>query len=119
MSENSHYVESDTMKPKATSQEIRDRSSIFIANIFDCATPEEARKAIAYMKRVHTSKPAYEIAAWRCMVLKQGKSGLGGPDDFELRIGSDDGGEQYAGGRVLRVMQAEGVLDAVVIVSRW
>ncbi|OCH90571.1 ribosomal protein S5 domain 2-like protein [Obba rivulosa] len=118
-SSHAHTADSGTLRPKATSQEIRDRSSIFIANIFEAATPEDARKAVEHMNRVHASKPAYEIAAWRCMVVKPGKSGLGGPDDFELRFGSDDGGERYAGGRVLRVMQAEGVLDAVVVVSRW
>lgn len=53
------------------------------------------------------------------MSLKNGKTGLGGPDDFEVASGSDDDGEKYAGGRILKVMQAEGVLDAVVIVSRW
>ncbi|KAJ2965908.1 hypothetical protein NUW54_g13960 [Trametes sanguinea] len=53
------------------------------------------------------------------MVLKPGKTGLGGPDDFEVVSGYDDDGEKYAGGRVLKVMQAEGVIDAVVIVSRW
>jgi hypothetical protein len=53
------------------------------------------------------------------MVLKHGRSGLGGPDDFELRTGSEDDGEQWAGGKILNAMQAEGVIDAVVIVSRW
>ena len=47
-------------------------------------------------------------------MLKVGKSGLGGPDDFEVVSGAED-----VRGRVLRVMQAEGVIDAVVVVSRW
>ena len=33
--------------------------------------------------------------------------------------GSEDDGEKYGGGRILKIMQREGVLDAVVIVSRW
>ncbi|CCM03926.1 uncharacterized protein FIBRA_06078 [Fibroporia radiculosa] len=53
------------------------------------------------------------------MVLKAGKTGLSGPDDFEVNTGSDDDGERYAGGKVLKVMQNEGVIDAVVVVSRW
>lgn len=53
------------------------------------------------------------------MVLKQGKSGLGGPDEFEVKSGSKDDGERFAGARVLKVMESEGVMDAVVIVSRW
>jgi putative IMPACT (imprinted ancient) family translation regulator len=108
-------------KPLATSQEVRDRGSIFIANAYRATTPEEARAAVHYLKHVvHGSKLAtHEIAAWRYMALKHERSGLGGPDDFELKTGSDDDGENWAGGKVLNVMQAEGVVDAVVIVSRW
>ncbi|RPD57699.1 ribosomal protein S5 domain 2-like protein [Lentinus tigrinus ALCF2SS1-7] len=108
-------------KPLATSQEIRDRASTFVASVFPATSLEEVRKAVNHLKHVtHGARPAsHEIAAWRCMVLKPGKDGLGGPDDFEVISGSDDDGEKYAGGRVLKVMQAEGVIDAVVVVSRW
>ncbi|KAI0326330.1 ribosomal protein S5 domain 2-like protein [Cubamyces sp. BRFM 1775] len=108
-------------KPLATSQEVRDRGSIFVANVFSATSPDEARKAVHHLKHVtHGSRPAtHEIAAWRCMVLKTGKTGLGGPDDFEVIGGFDDDGEKYAGNKVLKVMQAEGVIDAVVVVSRW
>ncbi|KAH9942139.1 ribosomal protein S5 domain 2-like protein [Epithele typhae] len=101
--------------------EIRDRGSAFVANVYPASTPDAARRAQIHLKHVaHTTRPAsHEIAAWRCMVLQRGKTGLGGPDDFELVAGSDDDGEKYAGGRVLKVMQAEGVIDAVVVVSRW
>lgn len=107
--------------PVATSQEIRDRGSTFVGNIFSATSPEEARRAVRHLKHViHSNRPAsHEIAAWRCMVLKAGKTGLGGPDDFEVVSGYDDDGEKYAGGRVQKVMQAEGVIDAVVVVSRW
>jgi len=53
------------------------------------------------------------------MVLKHGRSGLEGADDFELMVGSDDDGEQWAGPRVSKVMQAHAIIDAVVVVSRW
>ena len=53
------------------------------------------------------------------MVLKPGCTGLDGPDDFELQCGSHDDGERWAGSKVLKVMESEGVVDAVVIVSRW
>jgi hypothetical protein len=53
------------------------------------------------------------------MVLKTGKTGLDGPDDFELIQGSKDDGESWAGGKILKVMQNMAVIDAVVIVSRW
>jgi hypothetical protein len=53
------------------------------------------------------------------MVTKHGCTGLGGPDDFELNVGSTDDGEQWAGDKILKVMQMHAALDAVVIVSRW
>ncbi|KAI0079229.1 ribosomal protein S5 domain 2-like protein [Panus rudis PR-1116 ss-1] len=107
--------------PLFTSQDIRDRGSTFTAHIFRSSSPIEAQKAISHLKNViHASRPAtHEIAAWRCMALKAGKTGLGGPDDFELVQGYDDDGEKYAGSKVLKIMQAERVIDAVVVVSRW
>ncbi|TDL27864.1 ribosomal protein S5 domain 2-like protein [Rickenella mellea] len=108
-------------KALATSQEIRDRGSIFVGAAYRASTPIEARNCIKHHDHVvHVSKRAtHEIAAWRCMVLKHGKDGLGGPEDFELQVGCDDDGENWGGGKVLKTMQSEGVIDAVVIVSRW
>ncbi|KAI0343668.1 ribosomal protein S5 domain 2-like protein [Trametopsis cervina] len=108
-------------EPVCTSQEIRDRGSIFVANIFRATSEGEARKAVSHLRNViHGQRRAtHEMFAWRCMVLKPGKIGLGGPDDFELRHGSEDDGEKYGGGRIAKVMQAEAVIDAVVVVSRW
>ena len=105
----------------ATSQEVRDRGSIFVAKIYAVGSVTDAHRVHAHVKHtVHGAKPAsHDVAAWRCMVLKPGKSGLSGPDDFEMRTGSTDDGEQWAGGKVLKVMQEEGVIDAVVIASRW
>ncbi|ESK97310.1 hypothetical protein Moror_17741 [Moniliophthora roreri MCA 2997] len=108
-------------QPIATSQEIRDRGSTFVARIYHSKTPEEARSCINYVRDVvHASKPAtHEISAWRCMVPKPGKTGLGGPDDFELKSGNNDDGERWASTRVMKVMEAQAVIDAVVVVSRW
>ncbi len=107
--------------PVCTSQEIRDRGSIFVANIFRASSEEEARKAVTHLRNViHGQWPAsHEMSAWRCMVLKPGKTGLGGPDDFQLKYGNDDDGEKYGSGKIAKVMQTEGILDAVVVVSRW
>ncbi|KAF9243162.1 ribosomal protein S5 domain 2-type protein [Melanogaster broomeanus] len=106
--------------PVTTSQEIRDRGSAFVGNVYRATTPDEAKAAVHHHKHVvHAGKEVYEISAWRCMALKAGRTGLGGPDDFELKTGHDDDGEKWAGSRVLAVMQAKGVIDAVVIVSRW
>ncbi|EEB90698.1 hypothetical protein MPER_11059, partial [Moniliophthora perniciosa FA553] len=43
----------------------------------------------------------------------------GGPDDFELKSGNDDDGEKWASIRVMKIMEAQAVIDAVVVVSRW
>lgn len=108
-------------EPSAVSQEIRDRGSLFVASVFPASTVPQVHRATAHLRNVlHASKPAtHDVAAWRCMVLRKDKTGLGGPDDFELVVGFEDDGEAHAGRRVLQVMQAEGVIDAVVVVSRW
>ncbi|KAL1745056.1 ribosomal protein S5 domain 2-type protein [Schizophyllum fasciatum] len=107
--------------PLATSPEIRDRASIFVGHIYRAASAAEAARCVAHLRYVvHGARPAsHEIHAWRCMQTRAGRSGLGGPEDFELVVGSKDDGEQWAGNRILRVMEAHGVLDAVVVVSRW
>ncbi|KAL5478468.1 hypothetical protein ACEPAI_2652 [Sanghuangporus weigelae] len=117
------FISSSNVRPTplATSSEIRDRGSLFIASIYRASSPSSASKCHAYHKNVvHGSNPAtHEICAWRCMNLKMGCDGLGGPDDFELVSGKDDDGEDNGGRSVLRTMEKEGVIDAIVIVSRW
>ncbi|KAL5497839.1 hypothetical protein ACEPAH_2770 [Sanghuangporus vaninii] len=117
------FISSSNVRPTplATSSEIRDRGSLFIASIYRASSPSSASKCHTYHKNVvHGSNPAsHEICAWRCMNLKSGCDGLGGPDDFELVSGKEDDGEDNGGRSVLRTMEKEGVIDAVVIVSRW
>ncbi|KAI0035456.1 ribosomal protein S5 domain 2-type protein [Vararia minispora EC-137] len=104
----------------ATSSEITDRESVFVAHIFPASSPVRARAAQAHLKRVvHAKKPAtHEMYAYRCMVLKKGRDGLG-EDDFEVVEGSEDDREQWAGPRILKIMRSEAVMDAIVVVSRW
>ncbi|EKM81115.1 hypothetical protein AGABI1DRAFT_71918 [Agaricus bisporus var. burnettii JB137-S8] len=108
-------------QPLATSAEIRDRGSAFIANIFTATSPEEAKSHMQYVKHIlHAHKKAsHEIAAWRCMIVKPGCTGLGGPEEFELAQGHLDDGERWAGDRALKVMRDLAVIDAVIVVSRW
>ncbi|KAF9451506.1 ribosomal protein S5 domain 2-like protein [Macrolepiota fuliginosa MF-IS2] len=108
-------------QPIATSAEIRDRGSTFIANIFSATSPEQAKAHAKYVKQaLHGNKKAtHEIAAWRCMAVKPGCTGLGGPEEFEVASGSIDDGERWAGDRALKVMVNLAVIDAVVVVSRW
>ncbi|KAG8221283.1 ribosomal protein S5 domain 2-type protein [Butyriboletus roseoflavus] len=108
----------------ATSQEIRDRGSAFVGYVYRARTAEDARKVLQYHHananaNARSTKEAYGIAAWRCMVVKPGRTGLGGPDEFEVEEGCEDGGERWAGKRVLGVMRREGAIDGVVIVRRW
>ncbi|KAJ7076823.1 ribosomal protein S5 domain 2-type protein [Mycena belliarum] len=108
-------------QPLATSKEIRDRGSLFVATIYAASSPTQAAACVAHLKNVvHAQKPAsHEMSAWRCMLLKPGCSGLGGPEDFELREASADDGERAGGGKILSVMRNQGVIDAAVVVSRW
>jgi putative IMPACT (imprinted ancient) family translation regulator len=73
-------------EPLATSQEIRDRGSLFVATIYPASSPAQAAACIAHLKNVvHAQKPAsHEMSAWRCVVLKRGCTGLRGPEDFEV-----------------------------------
>lgn len=52
------------------------------------------------------------------MSLRPGKTGLGGPDDFVVRAANDDDGEASGSRKILKVMEDNAVLDAVVIVTR-
>lgn len=71
-------------------------------------------------KVIHASNPAsHEMHAYRIMGLKIGRDGLRGPEDFEVRVGSEDDGENYGGAKILKVMESEGIIDAVVVCSRW
>jgi putative IMPACT (imprinted ancient) family translation regulator len=100
------FVSSSRPPPEAiaTSQEIRDRSSLFVASIFRVRSVAEARAAQAHMQRAGGQKPpTHAMYAWRYMALKKGKTGLAGEDDFECVSGSEDDGERYGGARILKV----------------
>lgn len=108
-------------EPLATSSEILDRQSTFVAHIFRASTPAKARSIHSHVRQIiHAKRPAsHEIMAWRCKVLKEGRTGLRGDDDFKIEEGSEDDGEQWASTHVLKVMRSEAIMDAVVVVSRW
>ena len=109
--------------PKALfeSTPISDRDSVFIAYIFRVSSPGEVHTAVTQLRKVvHASKPAtHEMHAYRTMSLRAGRDGLRGPEDFELRIGAEDDGEKYGAAKILKVMESEGIIDAVVVCSRW
>jgi hypothetical protein len=105
----------------ASSQEIRDRASLFVAHLFRACSLNDARAAQQYAARLHKSstKPSHAMYAWRAMVLRPGRTGLDGEEDFTLEEGKEDDGEKWGGERILRVMKEEGMLDAVIVVLRW
>ncbi|KAF9516050.1 hypothetical protein BS47DRAFT_715579 [Hydnum rufescens UP504] len=117
------YIRSSRAQPKSVSvsNSITDRNSTFKATIYRATSAAEARACVGHTRNVlHASNPAsHEMSAWRCMVLKSGHDGLAGPEDFEVQSGAEDDKEQYGGGKILRTMVAEGVIDAVVVCSRW
>lgn len=108
--------------PLATSSEIHDRNSIFSASIYTATSLSSVNAIVRHVRNtLHygPKKASHEMSAWRFMTVRNDKTGLGGPDDFMLQDGSDDDGELWAGGKILKVMREEKVLDTVVIVSRW
>jgi len=117
------FVSSTKPKPALIyeSSTIKDKDSNFVAAIYLATNPSEAQAAIRHHRLVvHGPKKAsHEIAAWRYMAVKSGRSGVNGPGDFEVKGNYDDDGEKGGGGRILKVMQGQGVIDAIVIVSRW
>ena len=114
MSNLDSFIQSSRPPPTSlsTSQDIRDRGSTFNANIYRATSPTDALRCINHLKHVvHAKNPAsHEIAAWRCMSLKQGRTGLAGEGDFELQTGSKDDGENFAGSKVLRVSKLQYIL---------
>lgn len=108
-------------KPLAISSEIKDRDSIFTAYIFRATSRAEANSCVSHVRHViHANQPAtHEMSALRYMTPKKGKTGLDGPDDFEVVSGQDDDGETYGAGRILGVLEKEKVVDVVVVCSRW
>jgi hypothetical protein len=79
------FVRSTRPAPKAfaTSQEVRDRASLFVATIYRVRSVKEAAAVVSHVKHVeHGAKPAScEMSGWRCMTLKTGRTGLG---EFDL-----------------------------------
>lgn len=107
MSNLDSFIKSSRPPPQRIqeSREITDRESTFVASIYRARSTTEVRTCVKHLKQViHAPNPAsHEITAWRCMMVKSGKTGLGGEEDFELHSGCEDDGENWAGARVLKV----------------
>ncbi|KAG8746955.1 hypothetical protein FRC12_014174 [Ceratobasidium sp. 428] len=58
------------------------------------------------------------MAAWRCLILKDGMSGLEGEHAFMVDAGCCDDGESRGGKTVMDVLEKSGLSDVLVVVSR-
>ncbi|GAA98134.1 uncharacterized protein L969DRAFT_85938 [Mixia osmundae IAM 14324] len=115
--------------PLATSSTVVDRDSCFVAYATSITSKADALAFQAHVKVLHEGSigkgklgPAsHNVLAWRTITLRPGKNGLGeqGDEDFEVAAGSHNDGEDRAGPTMLNVLEKEGVVDVVVIVSRW
>jgi len=101
--------------PIHVSSPVEDRQSTFVGRIYRIGSVKDAEYILANLD----TDAEYNMAAWRTLSLKPGRTGLAGPDDFRVESASKDDGEQWGGKRVLGIMEKEGVSDALVIVSRW
>ena len=57
--------------------------------------------------------------ALRVLELKPGRNGQRGPDDYAIVEEYEDDGEKWGSKHILRVMEEEGAVDCMCVVSRW
>lgn len=119
---------------------INDRDSLFVGFVYalSSSSQNEITRCLSHLtKVVHpqavpTSRfpPAmqhlapnrrgstHDMFAWRCLALKRGRTGLGGPEDFGLEEGQEDDGERFGAKEIAKVIRMYGATDVLVIVSR-
>ena len=85
-----------------------DRRSVFIGHVAPLTAPSSLPSLLSY---IHThpklSRATHNMYAYRISSLSYTQSGC------------DDDGEDRAGGRLLHLLEAMGVKNALVVVSRW
>ncbi|RKP01669.1 hypothetical protein CXG81DRAFT_25636 [Caulochytrium protostelioides] len=99
----------------AVSDLIKDRGSTFLAVAWAC-TAHPDRRAV----RGHYPDAAHYVLAWRYLAPRAGRR-AGDPQQavFDAIEGAEDDGEQWAGRRVLRLMQQYHVMDVAVCMVRY
>ncbi|KAJ3207784.1 hypothetical protein HDU67_007251 [Dinochytrium kinnereticum] len=98
---------------------INDRQSKFIGHSAAITSRKELDAVVASISLNNLLKTAtHNIRAWRYLNLRPGRSG-DKEDDFVVMEGHEDDGEQWAGKKLLQLMQVSGACDCVVIVTRW
>lgn len=120
---------------------INDRDSLFVGFVYALSAPSQAEithclshlTKVVQPQHIPTDRlpPAmqhlapsrrgatHDMHAWRCLALKRGRDGLGGPEDFGLEEGQEDDGEKYGAKEIAKAIKMYGATDVLVIVSRW
>ncbi|MCO5585227.1 hypothetical protein L7F22_039160 [Adiantum nelumboides] len=120
---------------------INDRDSLFVGFVYALSAPSQAEithclshlSKVVQPQQIPTDRlpPAmqhlapnrrgatHDMYAWRCLALKRGRDGLGGPEDFGLEEGQEDDGEKYGAKEIAKAIKMYGATDVLVIVSRW
>ncbi|KAG8699022.1 hypothetical protein FRC08_005546 [Ceratobasidium sp. 394] len=105
-------------RPIFKSELITAQDSTFQARLFRLDNAHTQRtKILAHMKRQYTDAQ-HHMAAWRCLILKDGMSGLEGEHAFTVDAGCCDDGESRGGKTVMDVLEKSGLSDVLVVVSR-
>ncbi|KAF8610752.1 hypothetical protein BDV93DRAFT_517847 [Ceratobasidium sp. AG-I] len=105
-------------RPIFKSEPIMAKDSTFQARLFRLENTNTQRtRILGYMKRNYDAQ--HHMAAWRCLILKDGMSGLEGEHAFVVDAGCCDDGESRGGKTVMDVLEKSGLCDVLVVVSRW
>lgn len=120
---------------------VNDRDSLFVGYVYalESSSASQLSRLLSHLARtVHPQSipterlpPAvrhlattrrgstHDMHAWRCLALKRGRNGLGGPEDFGLEEGQEDDGEKHGGREIAKAIKELGATDVLVVVSRW
>ncbi|KOS18926.1 Protein IMPACT -like protein [Escovopsis weberi] len=124
-------VDVDANPPEwIVSDVVVESKSTFVARVARITTAEQPGAYLAHLlqsdRRVRAA--THNMLAWRVRLGANGSAngganggGNGSANGGELRTAQDfdDDGETAAGSRLLKLMQAMGVWDAMVVVTRW
>ncbi|MCJ1306309.1 eIF2 kinase Gcn2p negative regulator, partial [Hypocenomyce scalaris] len=108
--------------PWVLSEAVTVKKSVFLARAARVESPAQAKAYIAHLvatdKKV--ARATHNISAYRIRssTSSNGDSTSKVKSDITFQDGDSDG-EDAAGGRLLHLLQAMGVWDVVVVVSRW
>lgn len=117
--------------------QIQDRDSTFIAYCYSLTKMSDLSLILTHLtKKVHPLVPinllpiqfqsvpankrgsSHDMHAYSFLVLKRGRDGRDGPEDYTLKEGREDDGEKWSSQKIENIIRQEGASDVVCIVSR-